>query len=100
MVEGAWKDGATAVLVDDVVSDGASKLEVLDHLHEAGLAVRDIVVVVDRGQGGAQLMEKHGLRCHPVATMEDALRVLLAAGRIDASQVEEAQRFMHEAQAL
>ena len=27
MVEGAWREGATALLVDDVVSDGASKLE-------------------------------------------------------------------------
>lgn len=99
MVEGAWADGATAVLVDDVVSDGASKLEVLEHLQSAGLAVRDIVVVIDRGQGGAQLMEKNGLRCHPVATMEDALGILLAAGRIAASQVEAARRFMRDAQA-
>ena len=29
------------MLVDDVVSDGASKLEVLDHLTSAGLRVRD-----------------------------------------------------------
>jgi uridine monophosphate synthetase len=99
MVEGAWKEGAQAVLVDDVVSDGASKLEVLGHLQEAGLRVRDILVVVDRGQGGVQLMERNGLRCHAVATMDDVLSILLDAGKIDPSQVEEAHRFMKEAQA-
>ncbi len=98
MVEGAWKEGATAVLVDDVVSDGASKLEVLGHLQESGLNVRDILVVVDRGQGGVQIMERNGLRCHSVATMDDVLSILQGAGRIDASQVEEAHRFMREAQ--
>ena len=71
----------------------------LEHLQSAGLAVRDILVVIDRGQGGSQLMARHGLRCHPVATMEDALGILLEAGRIDSTQVEEARRFMREAQA-
>ncbi len=97
MVEGAWPHGATAVLVDDVVSDGASKLEVLDHLHEAGLSVRDIVVAIDRGQGGPQLMAQRGLRCHAVASMEDVLTILHIAGRIDATQVEESKYFMREA---
>jgi len=94
MVEGAWREGATAVLVDDVVSDGASKLEVLEHLHNAGLKVRDIVVLVDRGQGGPELMARHGLRCHAVASMDQILGTLLAEGRIDDRQVEESRQFM------
>jgi uridine monophosphate synthetase len=72
--------------------------EVLDHLREAGLNVRDIVVAIDRGQGGSQVMARHGLRCHAVATMEEVLQVLLAGGRIDASQVGESLRFMRDSQ--
>lgn len=97
MVEGAWPEGAIALLVDDVVSDGASKLEVLGHLQEAGLQVHDIVVVVDRGQGGVRLMAQHGLNCHAVLTMDHALAILLDAGLIDRVQVEESRRFMREA---
>ena len=100
MVEGAWKEGATALLVDDVVSDGASKLEVLEHLHAAGLEVRDILVLVDRGQGGPELMAQHGLKCHAVVTMEEALGFLLDAGLISGEQVEESKRFMQEARSL
>jgi uridine monophosphate synthetase len=99
MVEGAWKEGATAVLVDDVVSDGASKLEVLEHLHNAGLKVRDIVILVDRGQGGPELMEGHGLRCHAVANMDQILDALLAEGSINNRQVEESRLFMEQARA-
>lgn len=97
IVEGAWQPGAMAVLVDDVVSDGASKLEVLGHLQEAGLQVRDIVVLVDRGQGGPELMARHGLRCHAAVKMEDILSILHNAGLITQRQVDESYRFMQEA---
>jgi uridine monophosphate synthetase len=99
MVEGVWPEGATAVLVDDVVSDGASKLEVIGHLQEAGLDVQDIIVLVDRGQGGPALMERHGLRCHSVASMDQVLDILLRAGLINDTQVEESKQFMRDAQA-
>jgi uridine monophosphate synthetase len=97
MVEGVWKEGATAVLVDDVVSDGASKLEVIGHLQEAGLNVRDIVVLVDRGQGGPEVMARHGLRCHAALTMDQVLEALLAEGLIDTTRVEESREFMRQA---
>ena len=97
MVEGAWAQGATALLVDDVVSDGASKLEVLGHLQEAGLQVRDILVVVDRGQGGPEAMARYGLQCHAVVTMEQVLEILLGAGLIGIEQVQQARHFMEQA---
>jgi uridine monophosphate synthetase len=97
MVEGAWRQGGTAVLVDDVVSDGASKLGVIGYLEEAGLKVHDIVVMVDRGQGGPALMERAGLKCHAVVTMDRVLDILLEAGKITEEQVEESREFMREA---
>jgi len=82
------------------VSDGASKLEVIGHLEEAGLKVKDIVVLVDRGQGGPALMARHGLTCHAVATMDQVLDILLRAGLINDTQVDESRRFMKDAQKL
>ncbi|MGA7730302.1 MAG: phosphoribosyltransferase family protein, partial [Chloroflexia bacterium] len=99
MVEGVWPQGGTALLVDDVVSDGASKLEVLDHMQEAGLQVRDIVVLVDRGQGGPDVMSRYGLKCHAGITMDAVLDVLHSEGLITAENVEESRRFMQDAQA-
>ncbi len=99
MVEGVWPEGATAVLVDDVVSDGASKLEVIGHLEKAGLKTHDIVVLVDRGQGGPALMERHGLKCHAVAGMDHVLDILLGERLITEAQVEESRKFMKDAQA-
>jgi uridine monophosphate synthetase len=100
MVEGAWHEGARAILVDDVVSDGASKLEVLEHVRAAGLEVDDIVVLVDRSQGGPDLMARHGLRCHATITMEQVLDILLSEGLITGEQAVESRRFMGEARRL
>jgi uridine monophosphate synthetase len=99
MVEGVWAEGATALLVDDVVSDGASKIDVIGHLQDAGLQIRDIVILVDRGQGGPQVMARHGLTCHAVITMNDVLDILYGEGLITAENVEESRAFMREAQA-
>jgi uridine monophosphate synthetase len=98
MVEGAWPKNGTAVLIDDVVSDGASKAGVIGYLQEAGLQVHDFVVMVDRGQGGPAQMAKIGLQCHSVVTMDRVLDILLAAGKITAGQVEESRQFMRDAQ--
>lgn len=99
MVEGVWHEGATALLVDDVVSDGASKIDVIGHLKDAGLHVSDIIVLVDRGQGGPEVMARHGLNCHAVITMDNVLDILHAEGLITAENVEESKQFMVEAQA-
>jgi uridine monophosphate synthetase len=99
MVEGVWPEGGTAVLVDDVVSDGASKLEVVGHLEDVGLRVHDIVVLVDRNQGGPAVMARHGLSCHAVVTMDGVLDILLDAGLISQAQVDESRQFMRDAQA-
>lgn len=98
MVEGVWPQGGTAVLIDDVVSDGASKAGVMGYLQEAGLQVHDFVVVVDRGQGGPAQMARLGLKCHAVVTMDAVLDILYGAGKITSAQVEESRQFMREAQ--
>lgn len=100
MVEGAWPKDGIAVLIDDVVSDGASKAGVLGYLQEAGLQVHDFVVVVDRGQGGPAQMARLGLRCHAVVTMDHVLDILHDAGKVTAAQVEESRQFMRDAQKL
>src|SRR5258705_447465 len=51
-IEGQFKPGERVVLIDDIITDGASKLEAIAPLEEAGLGVRDPVILGDREQGG------------------------------------------------
>jgi uridine monophosphate synthetase len=57
------------VLIDDIITDGASKLEAIAPLEEAGLVVKDLVILVDREQGGRELLAARGYALHAVLTI-------------------------------
>ena len=61
------KKGDRVVVVDDVISSGGTLLAVLKSLEVAGASVKDIVVVVKRGEG-AQRLRAEG---YSVKTMVD-----------------------------
>ena len=85
-VEGFFQPGETALLVDDLITRGDSKLEAIQPLEEAGLAVRDVLVLIDREQGGAEDLARRGYRLHRVLTLRQILDTLAAAACITPAQ--------------
>ena len=82
LIEGKYASGETVVVLDDLVTTGGSKLEALTPLVEAGLLVKDVVVLVDREQGGKEELAAHGLRLHAALTLSQILDSLVRHGRI------------------
>lgn len=82
LVEGAFAPGDVAVLLDDVISDGASKFESAEPLIEAGLVVRDFVVLLDRETGGGDRLREKGFALHAALRITDVLAHLRDAGRL------------------
>ncbi len=87
-IEGAFHKGEVAVVIDDVITTGASKIETIQPLVTAGLDIHDIVVLIDREQGGTAELDARGYHTHAVMTMRQALAVLKTAGRISDRQVQ------------
>jgi orotate phosphoribosyltransferase len=85
LIEGAFAPGETAVVLDDLITTGASKVEALAPLKEAGLKVTDVVVLVDREQGGREELAAAGLTLHAVLTVSQLLDALVRHGRIAAT---------------
>lgn len=81
-IEGAYQTGEQALLVDDLITRGGSKLEAAEALQEAGLVVRDVLVLIDREQGGAQDLAERGFRLHAVFGLTRLLDVLEGSKRI------------------
>jgi orotate phosphoribosyltransferase len=85
-IEGEFKPGERVVLIDDIITDGASKLEAIRPLEEAGLVVKDLVVLVDREQGGRELLGARGYALHAVLTISECFdegeRAGLAPGEL------------------
>jgi uridine monophosphate synthetase len=88
VVEGTFRPGETAVVLDDLVTTGASKLEAIAPLEAAGLVVHDIVVLIDREQGGRDELAARGYRLHSVLRLSEIIEALHAAGRIGDEQAD------------
>jgi len=70
-VEGELEEGDRVVVVEDIVTTGASAVEAVEKLRAAGATVDEIVVVVDRQEGGRENVEDAGLRMHALTTAEE-----------------------------
>lgn len=79
-VEGRLEPGARVLLVEDLITDGGSKLGFLDALAGAGATVTDALVLFDRQQGGAATLAGRGVRLHSVTDRETALATAEDAG--------------------
>jgi orotate phosphoribosyltransferase len=78
-LEGAFEEGETVCLVEDVVTSGGAALEAVAALREAGLRVRAAVCVVDREEGGADQLARHAVRLWPLFTASEILEVVKTA---------------------
>lgn len=87
-VEGALPAGARVLLVEDLITDGGSKLGFLDAIADAGGQVTDALVLFDREQGGAELLAGRGVRLHSVTDRRTALSVGQGAGLLDEGAVQ------------
>lgn len=94
-IEGAFHPGERVVVIDDIVTDGASKLEAIEPLLAAGLVVEDLVVLIDREQGGRERLAAKGYRLHAVLTISACFDALQSAGLVDASVLQRARAFVH-----
>ncbi len=88
-IEGKWSIGQTAVAIDDLITSGDSILDTIASLKAAGLRVRDAAVLIDRGQGGSQLLTEQGYRLNSVLTLDGMLETLVEHQRLTGRQRDE-----------
>jgi len=93
-IEGAFEPGETALLVDDLISRGDSKVEAAGRLEAAGLEVHDVLVLVDREQGGAADLAGRGYTLHSVLRLAEMLEALRRSDRITEAQHDEVLSYL------
>ncbi len=93
-IEGRFAPGERAVVLDDLISSGKSKLEAIAPLEAAGLEVSDIVVLIDRRPAGPCEVEDAGYAVHAAFTLPEIAAALADGGRIEASERRAIEKFL------
>jgi uridine monophosphate synthetase len=71
-------------LIDDVMASGRTKLWAMEELKKDGLEIRRILVVVDREQGGDEILAGKGLPTHSLYRVSDMIAYYRDTGKVDA----------------
>lgn len=71
-IEGpSLSNGALIVVLEDVVTTGLSAMKAVERLQQAGYSVNQVMALVDRQQGGAELYQSAGLQFQALFSIEE-----------------------------
>ncbi len=98
LLEGKYEPGQNVLVIEDLVTSGTSVFETIAPLEEAGLKVTDIVVLVDREQGGKANLTEKGYTLHAVMPISEILLSLKDAGKVDEETFHSVKQFLAQNQ--
>lgn len=95
-VEGKMEKGDRALVVDDIITTGGSVIEAVRSVRENGGKVDDVLVLLDRTEGGVENLRDEELNLNKVANVEPLVEELESRGKISAEMVGKVKRYLDE----
>jgi orotate phosphoribosyltransferase len=97
-IEGDVREGARTLLVEDLTTDGRSKINFCKALRDAGAVVEHVFVnfYYDIFPESKETLANLGVRLHYLATWWDVLAVVKKGGYLESAQIAEVEKFLHE----
>ncbi len=93
-IEGEYHSGETIAVIDDLATTGGSKFEAIEKLNEAGLIVKDVVVLVDRQSGAQESLAETGYTLHAVLTISEILAHWEKTGKVEKDKIKATRTFL------
>ncbi|XP_078343465.1 uridine 5'-monophosphate synthase-like [Oculina patagonica] len=94
LIEGVFTPESKCLVIEDVVTSGSSVLETVEALASVALRVSDTVVLLDRFQGGKEMLQSQGVKLHSLITLPEVLEVLSAKGKVDQEMAAKVREFL------
>ena len=97
-IEGYLTEGQNVLLVEDLTTDGGSKVKFAEALRTAGAEVTDAIVVFfyDIFPQAQDKLAEHGLNLHYLATWRDVLNVARDGNYFDPETLAQVEQFLTE----
>ena len=86
-IEGILMPGDKVLLIDDVVTTGLSLKKAAEAIRAEGGVVTDVLVILDREEGGKERLLKDGAKLHYLLTAREAATKLFELGAIEEDQL-------------
>ena len=92
-VIGKFEKGAKCLVIDDLITTGASKIETAEKYEKEGIVIEDFVVVIDRSSNGTEELAKDGYKLHSLITLDEIVQLLKSKNLITDEKVREVEKF-------
>ncbi|PJE28359.1 Orotate phosphoribosyltransferase [Pseudooceanicola marinus] len=95
-IEGVMTEGQRVLLVEDLTTDGGSKLSFVDAIRDTGASCNHTAVIFyyDIFEGTTERLAEHGVSLHHLCTWWDVLAEARARGAFDAATLDEVEEFL------
>ena len=96
-IEGVMSEGQRVLLVEDLTTDGGSKLSFVDAIRETGANCGHTAVIFyyDIFPGTEQSLADHGVQLHHLCTWWDVLAEAKSSAAFDAATIAEVEKFLN-----
>lgn len=95
-VEGILERNDRVLVVDDLITTGESVIEAAEVVRDQGGVVNELVVLLDREQGGQERLRVHRIEPHILFKISDAMNWLHGVGLIGHEIYETIKRYIEE----
>jgi orotate phosphoribosyltransferase len=95
-IEGILERNDRVLIVDDLITTGESVIEAAEVVRDQGGVVNELVVLLDREQGGQQRLRSSRIEPHVLFRISDAMTWLHTEGLIENGIYETLRRYIEE----
>ena len=97
-IEGAMTEGQRVLLVEDLTTDGGSKLSFVDAIRETGASCAHTAVIFSYGifPDTEKTLGDHGVQLHHLCTWWDVLAAAKETGAVSAANLQGVEAFLND----